>query len=207
MTTFAVAEPDQRDGALQVWRAANVARGNPPSASRVVRVREKLEEDSVCVVVALEHDQVVGMALAEPGRQANGQGVITPGLGHVSMVFVDPGRWGRGIGTGLLNALHHMMRERGWRTSSLWTRSSNQRGRRPYESCQYRDTGDIARLGDGDEIVRYELELDDAAAIFPSGPSVVVLNGPAGVGKTTVGREFRRPRRTRPDHQVAPRAD
>jgi GNAT superfamily N-acetyltransferase len=119
MTTFAVAEPDQRDGALQVWRAANVARGNPPSASRVVRVREKLEEDSVCVVVALEHDQVVGMALAEPGRQANGQGVITPGLGHVSMVFVDPGRWGRGIGTELLNALHHMMRERGWRTSSL----------------------------------------------------------------------------------------
>lgn len=55
------------------------------------------------------------MVLAEPGREARGQGAIMPGLGHVFMVFVEPdhrGAWDRSI---LLVALHRAMLERGRR--------------------------------------------------------------------------------------------
>jgi RimJ/RimL family protein N-acetyltransferase len=169
MMSFAIAALEHRKDAVRVWRAANDARGNSPSAVRVARVREKLDDDEACVVIGIECGEVVAMALAEPGREARGQGAIAPGLGHVSMVFVDPDRWGRGIGTSLLDALHHAMLEGGWRTSSLWTRVSNGRARRLYERCRYRKTAEVAQLPGGDEIIRYELALDQAAPPRPGG--------------------------------------
>jgi GNAT superfamily N-acetyltransferase len=41
---------------------------------------------------------VLAMALAEPGRTQDGAGAVVPGYGHVSMVFVHPDMWGRGLG-------------------------------------------------------------------------------------------------------------
>jgi ribosomal protein S18 acetylase RimI-like enzyme len=77
------------------------------------------------------------------------------------MVFVDPERWGRGIGSRLLDALHREMRVRDWRTSSLWTRSNNERARRLYECRGYSLTDDVKYLRD-QEIVRYELQIEDS---------------------------------------------
>ena len=74
------------------------------------------------------------------------------------MVFVDPERWGRGVGGQLLDALHEEMRAGGWTTSSLWTRSSNDRARRLYEGRGYQLTGDVKHLR-GYEILRYERQL------------------------------------------------
>jgi ribosomal protein S18 acetylase RimI-like enzyme len=169
MMSFAIAALEHREDAVRVWRAANIARGNPPSAVRVARVREKLDDDEACVVIGIESGRVVAMALAEPGREARGQGAIAPGLGHVSMVFVDPERWGRGVGTSLLDALHYAMLERGWRTSSLWTRVTNRRARRLYERRGYRQTAEVAQLPGADTIIRYEVALDQAAAPRPGG--------------------------------------
>lgn len=76
------------------------------------------------------------------------------------MVFVDPERWGHGVGAELMGALHREMRARNWRTSSLWTRSNNKRARRLYEGCGYVATGEVKRLDDGDEILHYELRLE-----------------------------------------------
>ena len=154
MTVFARATRAQRAGALDVWRAARTAAGTPPSPARVDRVREKLGDDTACLLVGCD-GLVVAMALAEPYRERRGAGAVRPGAGHVSMVFVDPERWGRGVGGQLLDALHQEMRARGWTTSSLWTRSSNDRARRLYEGRGYQLTGDVEHLR-GQEILRYE---------------------------------------------------
>jgi ribosomal protein S18 acetylase RimI-like enzyme len=105
--------------ALAVWRAANEARGKRPDPARVARVRRKLADPAAVVVVAVEPDAtVVGMALAEPGRSDDGAGPELPDLAHVSMVFVDPARWGRRIGESLLA---EVAARAGRRRLSLWT--------------------------------------------------------------------------------------
>ncbi|MET0557537.1 MAG: GNAT family N-acetyltransferase [Solirubrobacterales bacterium] len=151
----------QRLEALTVWRAARAASGGPPSQSRLTRVREKLADDTACLLVGREGDRVIAMALAEPYREQHGAGAIRNHAGHVSMVFVDPEHWGRGIGGRLLDALHPEMAARSWMSSSLWTRATNERARRLYESRRYRETGDTQYLRRNDEILRYELQLDD----------------------------------------------
>jgi ribosomal protein S18 acetylase RimI-like enzyme len=164
MTVFARATPAQRAGALNVWRAARTAAGIPPSPARVDRVQEKLLDEAACLLVGCD-GPVIAMALAEPYREQRGAGTIRPRTGHISMVFVDPERWGRRIGGQLLDALHQEMRARGWTISSLWTRLNNDRARRLYEGRGYQQTGEATHLR-GHEILRYECQLGSA----PQGP-------------------------------------
>jgi ribosomal protein S18 acetylase RimI-like enzyme len=164
VTVFVVATTEQRLGALNVWRAANTARGNPPSPARVARVREKLADSAACLVIGCDGRRVIAMALAEPGREHDGAGPVRHGAGHISMVFADAEQWGRGVGADLLGALHLEMQARDWTTSSLWTRSSNERARRLYRSRGYRETGRVKQLPSGEQILLYELRLDRPGA-------------------------------------------
>jgi ribosomal protein S18 acetylase RimI-like enzyme len=148
----AAATPADLDAALAVWRTANEARGRAPAPARVARVREKLSAPDALVVVAAEDGAVVAMGLAEPGRADDGAGAPLPGHGHVSMVFVDPARWGRGLGGAVLDALH----AGGWARTSLWTRTDNARARRLYDKAGYRPTGRTSTLADGDGIMQLE---------------------------------------------------
>jgi len=66
---------------------------------------------------------------------------VIPGYGHVSMVFVHPDMWGRGVGRGLLQGLHERALAKGWRRTTLGTRTSNQRAHRLYEGQGYRASG------------------------------------------------------------------
>jgi ribosomal protein S18 acetylase RimI-like enzyme len=142
--------------ALSVWGSANAARGLVASPQRVRRVEEKLSDASGLLVVIVDDEQVVGMALAEPFKDRDGAGPVMPGAGHISMVFVDPDRWGEGLGGHLLRYLHIEMCDTTWAKASLWTRATNDRARRLYSRRGYELTGDIKRLPNGDEIVRYE---------------------------------------------------
>jgi ribosomal protein S18 acetylase RimI-like enzyme len=130
-----------------------------PTSARIERVEHKLADATAYLVVACDDEGVVGMALAEPYRAQDGSGPVTVDRGHVSMVFVAPTRWGRGIGRELLCALHSVMRERGYNAASLWTRASNERARRLYEGSGYHLTADVKQLPGGDEIVLYEIAL------------------------------------------------
>jgi ribosomal protein S18 acetylase RimI-like enzyme len=158
MTAFASATPTQRAGAVDVWKAARKAAGIPPTRARLDRVRAKLASDEGHLLVGCDDSRVIAMALFEPYREDHGHGPVEPRAGHVSMVFVDPEHWGRGIGGELLDALHQGMRARAWATSSLWTRRNNERARRLYEGREYQLSGDTQRLR-GHEIIRYELQL------------------------------------------------
>ncbi len=155
MLTSGVATPGDRSAALDVWRSANTARGLPPTLARIERVREKLDDPSACLVVARDDGVVVGMALVEPYRDQGGTGPVSEGAGHISMVFVVPSLWGTGIGTELLERVHHESRRRGWSTVSVWTRASNHRAHRLYKGHQYQRTPDIKQLAGGDEIIRF----------------------------------------------------
>jgi hypothetical protein len=84
-----VASADDHDAAVEVWRAANVARGRPPGPERIERVRVKLAVPGAIVIVAVVEGHVRGMLLAEPGLEPDGSPI--PGLCHLSMLFVDPG--------------------------------------------------------------------------------------------------------------------
>lgn len=150
--------PADHEGAIQVWHAANVARLRPPSADRISRIREKLADPGSCLVIGRDQagGEVLAMALAEPGRAEDGEGAVIPGRGHVSMIFVHPDFWGRGVGGQLLQGLHERACDRGWDRMTLWTRESNVRSRRLYEGQGYRKSGQEASLGDGDPILEFE---------------------------------------------------
>ncbi|MFG2036903.1 GNAT family N-acetyltransferase [Dactylosporangium sp. NPDC048998] len=145
------AAPADLEAALDVWRAANEARGRAPSPARVERVRTKLAAADAVVVIGTDGDEAVAMGLAEPGRADDGAGAPVAGYGHVSMVFVHPGRWGRGHGALIVAALHE-----GWARTTLWTRTDNARARRLYEKAGYRPTGRTSTLAEGDGIMQLE---------------------------------------------------
>jgi GrpB-like predicted nucleotidyltransferase (UPF0157 family)/ribosomal protein S18 acetylase RimI-like enzyme len=151
-----VAEPADVAAAVAVWRAANEARGLPPSPERIARVEVKLRDPRSVLLVARRHDRIVGMLQAEHGRAEEGHGCELPDLGHVSMVFVDPDCWGYGIGAELMAKIARLAADLGWQRLSLWTRAGNERARRLYESDGYEATGDAKELGEGDLILRYQ---------------------------------------------------
>jgi GNAT superfamily N-acetyltransferase len=150
--------PADHEAAIGVWRAANIARLLPPSVERVARIWEKLADPGACLVIGhpSASRDVLAMALAEPGRAQDGAGAVIPGYGHVSMVFVHPDMWGRGVGRQLLQGLHERASERGWSRTTLWTRASNARARRLYQSQGYRASGHETTLGDGGPILQLE---------------------------------------------------
>jgi ribosomal protein S18 acetylase RimI-like enzyme len=94
-----------------------------------------------------------GMIVAEPYLEG---GEVDPTCGHISMVFVDPGYWGSGIGGALVRALQAPPAGQLWTRLSVWTRSDNRRALRLYDSCGFADTGERAALHEGDQISRLE---------------------------------------------------
>lgn len=119
MPELRVALPTDHPGAVAAWRASEAGRGLRPSAARVARVEEKVAEG--LVVIAVEGDEVVGMAVGEPGRAKDGKGDLEPELLHLSMVFVVPDHQRQGLGTALVEALADAAWEQGYRSVSAWS--------------------------------------------------------------------------------------
>jgi hypothetical protein len=97
------------------------------------------------------------MALAEPGRSADGSGdaVTGHGHGHVSMVFVHPQWrvWHRRCDARRASPLSL---DRGWSRLTFWTRESNVRARRLHQTSGYRPTGATGRLPSGERTMQLE---------------------------------------------------
>jgi ribosome-associated protein YbcJ (S4-like RNA binding protein)/GNAT superfamily N-acetyltransferase len=116
---------------LEVYRAAQAARGRRPSADRLARVRQKLEDGLV-----FADDQLRGFALGEPGRGDDGSGEPVPGLLHLSMVFVHPDHQRQGVGAQLVEGLADLAWDKGYREVSVWTTTPDF-----YEACGLERTG------------------------------------------------------------------
>lgn len=136
---------DELEAAVSVWRAANVARGAPHGAERTARIREKLPASDALPFVALR-PEIIGMALAEPGRLDDGNGELDPTLLHISMVFVHPDAQGTGVGSSLVLHVFDAARSLGYQQASVWTYSDNTPARRLYKSVGMATTGKTARV-------------------------------------------------------------
>ena len=137
--------PDELEAAVGVWRAANIARGAPHGAERTDRIRAKLSAADALAFVAFR-PEIVGMALAEPGRFDDGEGERDPALLHISMVFVHPTAQGTGIGSSLVRHVLDAARSLGYKRAGVWTYSDNTPARRLYESVGMATTGKAARV-------------------------------------------------------------
>lgn len=137
--------PHELEAAVSVWHAANVARGAPHGAERTARIREKLSAPDALAFVALR-PEIVGMALAEPGRLNDGAGDLDPALLHISMVFVHPDAQGRGIGSSLVRHVLEAARSLGYQQAGVWTYSDNIPARSLYESVGMATTGKTSRV-------------------------------------------------------------
>lgn len=133
------------EAALEVWRAANITRGAPHGAQRTARIREKLAASDAQAFVALR-PEIVGMALAEPGRLDDGAGDLDPTLLHISMVFVHPAAQGTGVGSSLVIHVLNAARSLGYQRVDVWTYRDNTLARKLYERAGMATTGKSARV-------------------------------------------------------------
>lgn len=112
MITTRLAETEQdRDAAVDVWRAARAAQGRRPDNETVARVTAKAAAG--LLLLALDGEQVVGLALGEPGREDRA-------LLHLEMVIVHPTRQGEGLGGVLVEAIADAGWDRGFRHADVW---------------------------------------------------------------------------------------
>jgi ribosome-associated protein len=137
---------------LEVYRAAQAARGQRPSGARLTTISQKLQDD---LLVVADDGNVIGFAVGEQGRDADGAGEPVPGLLHVSMVFVAPDRQRQGVGASLVEGIADAGWERGFRNVSLWSRSPEF-----YEACGLERSGRTQVLADGSEAVQLVAELE-----------------------------------------------
>jgi ribosomal protein S18 acetylase RimI-like enzyme len=137
--------PHELEAAVSVWRAANVARGAPHGTERTARIRAKLSASDALAFVALG-PEIVGMALAEPGRFDDGEGGLDPTLLHISMVFVHPAAQDTGIGSSLVLHVLDAARSLGYQRADVWTYRDNTAARRLYEGVGMATTGKTARV-------------------------------------------------------------
>ncbi|HZD17607.1 MAG TPA: GNAT family N-acetyltransferase [Actinomycetota bacterium] len=87
--------------------------------------------------VATESGRVVGFAVTGPSQDADAD----ERTGELYAIYLDPDRFGRGIGKRLLDHAVEDLRGRGFRTATLWVLETNQGGRRFYEREGWRTDG------------------------------------------------------------------
>lgn len=146
------------DGAVRVWRAANIARGKRPGPERVARVVEELQEPTAAPYIAAGAAGIVGIALLEPCRAEDGAGAVVPDALHVSMFFVDPASQRQGVGSRLMRYALDNAHASGVSRVSLWTDCQNTDARKFYEALGMKPTR-TRRVSETVEWVRYELDL------------------------------------------------
>ncbi len=108
--------------------------------------------------VAEEGGQVVGFAVTGPSQDADAD----HRTGELYAVYLDPDRFGRGIGKRLCDHALADLRERGFRVATLWVLATNERARRFYEREGWRADGLTTHERVDCELrptVRYRIEL------------------------------------------------
>lgn len=118
---------------LRSWRAAYES---DLAAERLEAEAEKrrsfdwergIDTDDVAVFVATAHDDIVGVVQADLSPPSPRD------LPEITMLYVDPARWGSGVATALLGAATGWLGERGASVARLRVVEAHARARRFYE--------------------------------------------------------------------------
>ena len=78
-------------------------------------------------IVALQDGLIRGFATTAPSKDHD-----LPGYGELCALYVDPERWGRGVGKALMSAAREHLSESGFRNVLLWVLVGNVRAERFY---------------------------------------------------------------------------
>ena len=109
-------------------------------------------------IVAIEGEEICGFATTMPSRDDD-----LPEHGELCALYVDPERWGHGIGAALIQAARVRLMQFGFQNALLWVMHGNTRAARFYEIDGWvadgkRRTDTV--WGMNVEEVRYRRELD-----------------------------------------------
>jgi ribosome-associated protein len=146
-STRLAGSPEDRTAALEVWKAARAAQGRRPNNEVVARVEQKAADG--LLVLAVDGDEVVGMALGEPGLD-------DPSLLHLEMVIVHPSRQGTGLGGLLVEAIADAGWERGARHAVVWCTAPAF-----YEACGFERSGKVNDNGSVHLVAELEAPVRD----------------------------------------------
>jgi ribosome-associated protein len=146
-STRLAGSPEDRTAALEVWKAARAAQGRRPNNEVVARVEQKAADG--LLVLAVDGDEVVGMALGEPGLD-------DPSLLHLEMVIVHPSRQGTGLGGLLVEAIADAGWERGARHADVWCTAPAF-----YEACGFERSGKVNDNGSVHLVAELEAPVRD----------------------------------------------
>jgi len=148
---------------VEAWRAAY--RGIVPdvflekldSGRRAERLRQSFASGSEETHVAEEEGEVAGFVTLGGCRDRG----AAPTTGEIWGVYVEPRRWGEGIGTGLVREAERRLVDRGATEAALWVFEGNARARRFYEAAGYALDGARKEIEVGASIpaVRYRKAL------------------------------------------------
>jgi GNAT superfamily N-acetyltransferase len=87
-----------------------------------------LKPDQPATIVAVEQERISGFATIAPAQDADRRG-----SGELCALYVDPERWGCGIGRALMQAARGDLARQGFENACLWVLAGNQRTARFYE--------------------------------------------------------------------------
>jgi RimJ/RimL family protein N-acetyltransferase len=110
----------------------------PPLPVEQERWARRLRDSSGWTVIAVDSNYAIGTVHFTDARESPGDGDPIPARAHLSGLFVEPSRWGEGLGGELLDAAVVEMRERGYRDAELFTATANRRSRSVYEARGWR---------------------------------------------------------------------
>jgi GNAT superfamily N-acetyltransferase len=87
-------------------------------------------------IVATEEGLIHGFATTAPSHEPD-----MPDHGELCALYVDPERWGRGIGVALVSAARARLFELGFRNAFLWVLAGNARAERFYRIDRWAPDG------------------------------------------------------------------
>ncbi|HEU5351488.1 MAG TPA: GNAT family N-acetyltransferase [Terracidiphilus sp.] len=87
-------------------------------------------------LAAVEGDAIVGFATTSPSRDAD-----RTDYGEVGALYVDPERWGCGVGRVLMAAAREQLAGQGFRNALLWVLVGNARAERFYRADGWQADG------------------------------------------------------------------
>ena len=86
--------------------------------------------------VAVEEERICGFATVGPARDTDAGGV-----GELYAIYVDPSRWGRGLGRALIGEARRLLAEAGHAEALLWVLAGNSRAEGFYRADGWRPDG------------------------------------------------------------------
>jgi GNAT superfamily N-acetyltransferase len=86
-------------------------------------------------VAEADDGEIVGFATVGSYRQGQNPDDLDPAFGEILTMYVEPARWGTGVGRALMAAARAALVEAGHSTARLWVLEANDRARRFYEQA------------------------------------------------------------------------